>query len=44
VLNSYPGDATRKLLLRIKKEETKLEKRGRNQFSSSFASTMSGTL
>jgi hypothetical protein len=44
VLNSDPGDATRKLLLRIKKEETKLEKRGRNQFSSSFASTMSGTL
>ena len=44
VLNSDPGDATRKLLLRIKKEETKLEKRDRNRFSSGFASSMSGTL
>mmetsp|Transcript_5103 Transcript_5103/g.5799 ORF Transcript_5103/g.5799 Transcript_5103/m.5799 type:complete len:397 (+) Transcript_5103:132-1322(+) len=44
VINSDPGDATRKLLLRIEKEEKKLRKRERPHFSSSFASAMSGTL
>jgi len=44
VLNSEPGDATRKLLLRIDKEKKKLEQRERQHFSSGFASAMSGTL
>jgi hypothetical protein len=44
VLDSEPGDATRKLLLRIEKEKVKLEQRERQHFSSGFASAMTGTL
>ena len=44
VLNSDPGDATRKLLLRIETEKKRQEKRERQKFSSGFASAMSGTL
>lgn len=42
VLNSDPGDATQKLLLRIKKERKKIEEQERQKFSSGFASAMSG--
>jgi len=42
VINSDPGDATRKLLLRIEKEEKRLGQRERQHFSSGFASAISG--
>eukprot|EP00537_Pseudo-nitzschia_pungens_P017150 CAMPEP_0172405678 /NCGR_PEP_ID=MMETSP1061-20121228/67790_1 /TAXON_ID=37318 /ORGANISM="Pseudo-nitzschia pungens, Strain cf. pungens" /LENGTH=438 /DNA_ID=CAMNT_0013140965 /DNA_START=195 /DNA_END=1511 /DNA_ORIENTATION=- len=42
ILNSDPGDATWKLLLRIKKEIKRLEEKELREFSSEFASAMSG--
>ena len=44
VINSDPGDATRKLLLRIEKEVKRLGRRERHHFGSEFASAMSGAM